>query len=153
MELLIAFGTDDGENLNNDHVGMAKYFYVYSFSNGKEELVERRENVKFKGDESVKHGDPEKAKATSSVLKNVDVLVGRKFGPNLPRLLKKFVCVVARTDTITNAIVAVRNSIDSIVEQKNQGENSKHIVLRPEEKSGTNYKDQDNSYSEQSKMK
>ena len=26
MKLLIAFGTDDGKNLNNDHVGMAKYF-------------------------------------------------------------------------------------------------------------------------------
>jgi len=86
MQFLIAFGTDDGENLNNDHVGMAKYFYVYEFSDGKEKLVERRENVQFKGDESM-HGDPEKAKATSSVLKGVDVLVGRKFGPNLPRLL------------------------------------------------------------------
>jgi len=35
-ELLVAFGTDDGKNLNNDHVGMARYFYVYRFSNGKE---------------------------------------------------------------------------------------------------------------------
>jgi len=141
MELLVAFGTDDGENLNNDHVGMAKYFYVYRFSNGKEELVERRENVKLKGDESMKHGDPEKAKATSSVLENVDVLVGRKFGPNLPRLLKKFVCIVVRTDTITNAILAVRNSMDSILEQKNNGEDKKHIVLRLEETIETSYKD------------
>jgi len=131
MELLVAFATEDGENLNNDHVGMAKYFYVYRFSNGKEELVERRENMKFKGDESMKHGDPEKAKATSSALENVDVLVGRKFGPNLLRLLKKFVCTVVRTDTITNAIVAVHNSMESIVEQKNKGEDRKHIVLRP----------------------
>lgn len=118
MELLIAFGTDDGVNLKSDHVGMAKYFYVYRFSNGKEELVEQRENVKFKGDDSMKHGDPEKAKATSSALENVDVLVGRRFGPNLPRLVKKFVCIVARTDTIANAIVVVHNSMDSIVEQK-----------------------------------
>lgn len=130
-ELLIAFGTDDGENLNNDHVGMAKYFYVYRFSNGKEELVQRRENVKFKVDESMRHGDPEKAKSTSSVLENVDVLVGRKFGPNLPRLLNKFVCIVVRTDTITNAIEAVHNNMDVIAEQKNKGEDRKHVVLRP----------------------
>jgi len=141
MELLIAFGTDDGVNLNSDHVGMAKYFFVYRFSNGKEELVERRENVKFKGDESMKHGDPEKAKATSFVLENVDVLVGRRFGPNLPRLVKKVVCIVARTATIANAIVAVHNSMDSIVEQKNKGENRKHIVLTSEETIETNYKD------------
>jgi uncharacterized metal-binding protein/predicted Fe-Mo cluster-binding NifX family protein len=129
--LLIAFGTDDGENLNNAHVGMAKYFYVYRFSNGKEELVERRDNVKFKGDESMKHGDPEKARATSSVLENVDILVGRKFGPNLPRLLKKFVCVVVRTHTISGAIEAAHNNMDRIVEERNKGEDRKHIVLRP----------------------
>ena len=67
MEILIAFGTDDGENLNNDHVGMAQYFYVYEFSSGREKLVEKRENARFEEDETMKHGDPEKAKATSSV--------------------------------------------------------------------------------------
>jgi len=58
----------------------------------------------LKGDETMNRGDPEKTRATSSVLGSVDVLVGRKFGPNLPRLLKKFVCVVVRTNTITSAI-------------------------------------------------
>ena len=130
MKLLIAFGTDDGRNLNNDHVGMAKYFYAYQFSNGKEGLVERRENVRFKRDESM-HGDPEKAKATSSVLEGVDVLVGRKFGPNLPRLLRNFVCVVVRTNTLTSAIQAVHNNMDRIAEEKNKEEGRKHIVLRP----------------------
>ncbi|HDN84962.1 MAG TPA: dinitrogenase iron-molybdenum cofactor biosynthesis protein [Candidatus Aerophobetes bacterium] len=131
MELLVAFGTDDGKNLNTDHVGMAKYFYVYKFSSDKEELVEKRKNVEFKGDESIKHGDPAKARATSSVLKGVDVIVGRKFGPNLPRILKKFVCVVARTDTIDNAIKIVRSNIERILEEKNKGENRKHLVLKP----------------------
>lgn len=128
---MVAFGTDDGENLNNDHVGMAKYFYVYRFWGGKEKFVEQRKNIGFKGDESMKHGDPEKAKATSSVLGNVDVVVGKKFGPNLPRLLKKFVCVLVRTDAISNAIEAVHSNIGRIVEEKNKGEDRKHIVLRP----------------------
>jgi predicted Fe-Mo cluster-binding NifX family protein len=130
MKLLIAFGTDDGKNLNNDHVGMAKYFYVYEFSHGKETLIERRENADFKGDESI-HGDPEKAKATSSVLEGVDALVGKKFGPNLPRLVRKFVCVVARTSTITNAIEAVHNNMGRIVEEKNKQADKKHVVLKP----------------------
>ena len=140
-ELLVAFGTDDGKNFNNDHVGMAKYFYVYRFSSGREELIERRENVKFKGDESMKHGDPGKAKATSSVLENVDVLVGRKFGPNILRLLKKFVCVVVRTDTIANGIEATHNNMDLVVEQKEKGEGRKHIVLRPARAIQTNDRD------------
>jgi len=49
MKFLIAFGTDDGKNLNNDHVGMAQYFYVYELSNGKEELVEEREHALRRG--------------------------------------------------------------------------------------------------------
>ena len=69
MELLVAFSTDDGKNLIDDHAGMAKHFYIYRFCEGKQELVEIRENVKFKGDESEKHGDPRKARATSSVLR------------------------------------------------------------------------------------
>jgi predicted Fe-Mo cluster-binding NifX family protein len=44
-ELLIAFSTDDSINLNTDHVGMAKYFYIYRFSNSKEKLVDKKENV------------------------------------------------------------------------------------------------------------
>jgi len=131
MRFLIAFGTDDGKNLNNDHVGMAKYFYVYEFSSSKEQLVEWRENVRFEGDETMKHGDPEKAKATSSVLKGVDVLVGRKFGPNLPRLLGKFVCILVRTSTIATAIEAIHNNMDRIAEERNKEEGRKHIVLKP----------------------
>ena len=129
-ELLIAFGTDDGKNLNDDHVGMAKYFYIYRFSDNKGELIEQRENVKFKGDEATRHGDPEKAKATSSVLQGVDALVGKKFGPNLPRLLKEFVCVVVRTESLSSAIEAIHNNMDKIVEEKEREENRKHIVLR-----------------------
>jgi len=131
MKFLIAFGTDDGENLNNDHVGMAQYFYVYEFSNGGEKLVEKRENTHFTGDEAMKHGDPEKAKATSSALKGVDVLVGRKFGPNLLRLLGRFVCVLVRTTTIATAIEAIHNNMDSIAEERNKEEGRKYIVLKP----------------------
>jgi predicted Fe-Mo cluster-binding NifX family protein len=131
VKLLIAFGTDDGKNLNNDHVGMARYYYVYKFSNGKEKLVEKRENVRFTGDETIKHGDPEKAKATSSVLEGVDVLVGRKFDPNLPKLLGKFVCILVRTSSISTAIEAVHNNMERIMEERNKEDGRKHIVLKP----------------------
>lgn len=138
MELLVAFGTDDGKNLKgDDHVGMSKYFYIYRISQDKKEFVERRENVKIKADESMKHGDPRKAKATASVLKGVDVLVGRRFGPNLPRILKKFVCVIVRTDTISSAIKLVCDNMDRIVEEKNKGEERRHIVLKASEARST----------------
>ena len=130
MELLIAFGTDDGLNLNKSHVGMANFFYVYKFSNGTEKFVEKRKNVKYKEDESLKHGDPKKANATSSVLKGIDALVGARFGPNIIRLLKKYVCVVVRTTSISDAVKIVNNNMDKIIEAKNKGEDRKHIVLK-----------------------
>jgi predicted Fe-Mo cluster-binding NifX family protein len=130
MELLIALGTDDGTNLNDDHVGMAKYFHVYKFSQEAEEFVEKRENVKLKGDESMKHGDPQKAKATSSVLQGIDVLVGKRFGPNLPRLVKKFVCVIVRTNTLENAISIIRQNMEKIIAEKNKGEDRQHLILK-----------------------
>ena len=128
-DFLIAFGTDDEKSLNDDHVGMAKYFYVYRFCGDQKEFVEKRENVKFKGDESIKHGDPKKAQATSSVLKDIDVVAGKKFGPNIVRLLEKFVCVVIREETLNEAVDAVCSNWEKILEQKNKKANRKHLVL------------------------
>jgi len=130
MELLIAFSTDDGENFNDDHFGMARYFHVYKFSDGKEEFVEARKNVKYEEDESLKHGDPGKAKSVSSVLKGIDVIAGRKMGPNIVRLLKKYVCIVVKTNAITDAIKMINENMERIEEEKNRGEDRQHIVLR-----------------------
>ncbi len=129
FELSVAFGTDDGRHLNKDHVGMAKYFYVYKFTDSKEEFIEHRENKKYKGDESMKHGDPKKAKATASVLENVDVIVGRRFGPNITRLLKNFSCVIARVDRIDEAIPIIHDNIELIIVECNKVEDRKHLVL------------------------
>lgn len=129
MELLIAFGSDDGRNLKRDHVGKSKYFHVYRFSDDREEFVERRKNVKYKEDESMIHGDPGKAKATSTALKGLDGVVGRRFGPNIVRLLKKLVCIVARAETINDAIQLIHANIDKVIEAKEKGENRKHLVL------------------------
>ena len=131
MELLIAFSTDDGKNFNDDHFGMAKYFHIYKFSDDKEELIEARQNVKYKEDESLKHGDPGKAEATSSSVGDADVIIGKKMGPNIVRLLKRYVCVVTKTNTIADAIQLVHENMEKIIEEKNKGEDRKHIVLKP----------------------
>ncbi len=131
MELLIAFSTDDGKNFNDDHFGMARYFRVYKFSDGREEFIETRNNVKYEEDESLKHGDPGKAKATSSAVGDVDVIIGKKMGPNIVRLLKRYVCIVTKTNTIDDAIQLVHKNMEKIIEEENKGENRKHIVLKP----------------------
>jgi len=131
VELFIAFATDDGDTFNDDHFGMARFFHIYKFSRGGEEFIETRKNARYQEDETIRHGDPEKAQAVSSVLKDIDVIVGRKMGPNIFRLLKKYVCVVNKTAFIHDAIVQVHENMKKIMEEKEKGEDRKHIVLRP----------------------
>jgi len=121
INLLVAFGTDDGSTLKSDnHVGMSKYFKVYQFSDGKEEFIEQRSNIKYKEDEAKTHGDPGKAKATASALENIDVLVGQIFGPNITTLRNKFICAVVRKDTVEQSIQAIRENTNEIIEEKSK---------------------------------
>ncbi len=131
MNLLIAFGTDDGENLSVGHAGDARYFHLYRFSDTGEEFVEERKNIEPGEDQSLKPGTPEMAKARAVVFQSLDVLVGKKFGPGLPNLLKRFVCVIIRVDSLSEAIQATRANLDSIREEQEKGEQRKHLVLEP----------------------
>ena len=131
MELMIAFSTNDGENMIKDHAGQARFFDVYRFSEGKAEFLERRDNSKYKGDEAMKHGDPKKAQATLEALKGLDVLVAKTYGPNLPRLLKKLLCVVVRTQKISDAVKILKKNVEIVFEEYQKGEGRKHLVLKP----------------------
>jgi predicted Fe-Mo cluster-binding NifX family protein len=131
MELLVAFSTDDGENMIKEHAGQAKYFDVYRFSEGNAVFLERRDNSKYKGDEAMKHGDPKKAQATMEALRGANVLVNKMFGPNLPRLLKKLLCVVVRTEKISDAIEILKQNWVRVQEEYQKGESRKHLVLTP----------------------
>jgi len=129
MELLIGFTTNDGEHMINDHAGQAKYFDVYTLSEGKAEFLERRANSKYKGAEGLKHGDPKKAQATLAALEGLHVLVAKTYGPNLPRLLKKLLCVVIRTKKVSDAVEVVTGNADLVREEYEKGEARRHLVL------------------------
>lgn len=131
MELLIAFSTNDGESMLKGHAGQAKYFDVYRFSDEKAEFLTRRDNGKYKGDETLKHGDPKKAQATLEALDGLDVLVAKTYGPNLPRLLKKLLCVVVRTPKISDAVEILRKNVKPVLQEYQKGESRKHLVLGP----------------------
>ncbi|MBD3319468.1 MAG: hypothetical protein GF350_00055 [Chitinivibrionales bacterium] len=128
--LLVGIGTDDGKTIKADnHVGMSKYFQVWAYEDGQAVYREMRENVKYKEDESKTHGDPGKAQATASALKNIDVLIGEKFGPNISRLKNKFVCAVVRGKcTIEQGVEMLKENINEIAEEKNSGK-KRGIVL------------------------
>ena len=132
MELFVAFSTDDGDALKtDDHAGMAVYFDVYRFADGTAEFVERRTNPKMADDETAKHGDVAKAKNSLSALKNVHVWASARFGPNLPRLLKKLLCVVVRVKTVADGVALIQDNLEAVSAQVAEGEERKHLVLTP----------------------
>ena len=127
--LVIAVGTDEGKMVKSDnHVGMSKYFQIWDYSNGELHFREERENAKYKEDESKIHGDPGKAKATTSVLNDIDLLVGKMIGPNITRLNDKFVCAVVRDPSIEQAIKVIKENINEIIEEKNKKERNALIL-------------------------
>jgi len=129
-KLIFAIGTDDGETIKaDDHVGMSKYYSIWEYSDGDLIFKEKRENIKYKEDESRIHGDPEKARKVSSVLSGVDVIVGKMLGPNIVRLKIKFIPVVIRESSIEKAIEIIKENINEIMEEKDKKEKT-GIVLK-----------------------
>ncbi len=129
-DLVIAIGTDNKKIIKPDeHFGMSKYFQIWTYSNGEIFLKETRENAKYEEDETITHGDPAKAKATSSVLKDVDILVGKIMGPNIERLKKRFVPVIIREPDIKKSLEIIKENINEIFEEKEKS-NRRGIVLQ-----------------------
>ena len=129
--LLFAIGTDDNNEMTDDHVGMSRYFQVWKYLDGEMTFEERRENPKYTGDETRAHGDPNKAQAISSVLGGIDVLVGRMFGPNIVRLKKKYVCAVVREPDVKRSTDIIKDNINEIIEEKEKsGEKRIGLILR-----------------------
>ncbi len=122
-KLIFAIGTDNSKIIKQDgHVGMSKYYLIYQYLEGKLIFKEKRENIKYQEDERLIHGDPEKAKKVGAVLKDVNVLVGKRIGPNISRLKNKFVPVIIREPEIKKAIKIIKQNINEIIEEKNKSE-------------------------------
>lgn len=130
MDLLVAFATDDGKHFNADHFGMAKSYLVYRISEAGDEFIEERKNVKFEEDESAKHGDPEKARLVSQVMKGMDVMVSRKFGQNITRMKKKFVCVIVKTESIEQAVKILKAHWDEVLDEKKKTSDRNYLVFK-----------------------
>ena len=129
-KLILAIGTDDGVSMKlDDHCGQSKYFYIYEIDREGHKLLEKRENVKYNEDEDRKDGNPEKARAVSSVLKDVDVLACSIFGPNIKRMLKKYVCVVPKVKTIDDSLRLIKGNIDLIYKMLDETER-KPLILK-----------------------
>lgn len=127
----IALGSNDRENIIPSHMGMAEYFYVYDFfEDGNFNFIEKRKNTSPKVEG--KHGLPEKMKACMKILKDADIIIGRKMSPNFVKIAAntKFQPIVIKIDRISEIMKETVKSFDEIydlVVQRKMGNRPKEI--------------------------
>lgn len=123
-KIRIVIGSNDGENMVPTHMGDTDNFYIYDlFRNGKSVFVDKRENTS--PEENGKHGQSEKMNAILNILKDCDVVIGKKMSPNFKNISAKtkFQPVVINIDKISKIMKTLIESFDKVydlVEQKKQ---------------------------------
>lgn len=132
-EIICAFATDDGKAMMTRHFGDARHYDVYRISQSQSEFIERIENS-TEEEEGV-HADPKKAGSVKEMLQsgNVNVCVSPVFGPNIKRIKKHFVCIVAGSTGIEESIARIQKHIESIEYHWSMGEERDIIIWSRDE--------------------
>jgi len=126
--MIIACATNDGEKFASCHFGDANQYDIYEMDENACRLVETVRNTTGEEEEEI-HADPRKAKGIVDLLRKNNVQVGmtKVFGPNIKRVVKHFVPVIANEDNISKGLEALAGDyerIDRII-----AENSKDTYL------------------------
>jgi len=125
---IAAFSTDDGKHFIDRHSGDAKYFDLYEI-NASTKFIKRIENNTGKEE---KHADPMKAKGISELLKKegVQVMVAKRFGPNINRIKSKFVCVMMNDSDIENSLKTLQQKLETIKKEWEAGEERSYLNFK-----------------------
>ncbi|OPX17978.1 hypothetical protein BXT86_03615 [candidate division WOR-3 bacterium 4484_100] len=132
-KIRVALGSNDGVFIFPHHMGKADDFYIYDVSeDGNLALVEKRKNTS--PDVEGEHGRIEKMKAVMEILKDVDVLIGRRMSPNFIRMAAQtgFQPVVVKIDRITDIMDGLKrqfSKVSNLIEQRQKGERPKEIPI------------------------
>lgn len=127
-ELTIAFASDDGKNFMDRHFGDSDFYYIYKYEAGRFSFMKKISN---NTEEEDGHADPVKAGNIGSLLKKegVNITVSKIYGPNIKRIKKKFVCIVAKDKSIESAKEKIVSNITKIIEEWEKGEQRAHLQL------------------------
>ncbi|HHD15761.1 MAG TPA: hypothetical protein ENK47_03550 [Euryarchaeota archaeon] len=128
-KIRIACATDDEETLISGHFGSAKIYMIYDIDmdTGTITFIRKVENT---SPEEREHGDPEKARSVSEILKDAHVLLCCAMGKNIIRMRKKYCIVVSNETNIRNALERLRDRSNLISEQMNRGSNKDREIIR-----------------------
>jgi predicted Fe-Mo cluster-binding NifX family protein len=123
--MILACATDNGINFVPRHFGDAEKYYIYELNEGGYELLEIIFNTTEEEKEGI-HADPNKASGIVGLLKKsrVQVVMTTVFGPNLKRIIKHFVPVIASSDTIKEGLELLTEEFARVNElvMKNSGD-------------------------------
>jgi len=130
--LTVACASDNGVDFSDSHFGDAAYYKIYTLGPDGYEHVEDMDNRTVEWEESrTPHGDPVKAKHVMMLLKdkNVQVVVNRRFGPNIARIKIRFLPVIVKEAAVEQAMERLKTRYSELVEEFDRGPDRKHIKL------------------------
>jgi len=123
--MIIACATDDGLNFVKRHFGDANFYYIYQIKQNSITLLNKIKNT---SEEEKQHADPTKAKGILSLLidQNVDTALTKIYGPNIKRISKKLLPIIANQYLIEPTIKEIQINLDTI---NKLVDNSKNVYL------------------------
>jgi len=129
QKIITAFATDDGLTFMDRHFGDALQYDIYEISATKVDFIRAITNTI---EEEDMHADPNKAKGIAGLLKQdgVQVLVSKKFGANINRMKKKFVCILMNDKQISGSITIIQQHFEHIIKELEKGEKRHFLNMK-----------------------
>jgi len=129
-KIIAAFATDDGKTLVNRHFGDADKYLIYEITPTKVHQIAVMENTTDEEEDT--HADPKKAKGISQLMKKkgVQVLVSKKFGSNINRMKKQYVCVLMNSEKIADGIETIQDNFENITKEWQKGSERHFLNLK-----------------------
>ncbi len=115
----VIFASSDGHKLYDGHFGDADCYVLYEVNGDEAHRIDIIENrTKGMKENDTGHGDPDKARSVAGLFKEmqVSVVVNRAFGPNINRMKRHFIPVVASYESIEDACGKLLEKYDLISE-------------------------------------
>ena len=129
QKIITAFATDDGLIFMDRHFGDALQYDIYEISATEVNFIRTITNT---SEEEEIHADPNKAKGIARLLKKdgVQVLVSKKFGTNINRMKKKFVCILMNDKQISDSVTTIQQHFEHIIKELGKGEERHFLNLK-----------------------
>ena len=135
MEIICAIATDDGVHFMSRHFGDAIQYDLYQIDAHETAYCETIRNPFREDDEEEDfHGDKEKASNMKELFlaRGVSVLVSSHFGPNIKRMVKRFVPVIVKSGDIEATKKLLLRNYELIQKMVLGQEEKKPIIVKDE---------------------